>query len=1559
MEKHLSLVKLAFVDISDDSITISEEIIQKHDQDLRRLSDAISTFKENSVNTLKEQVDTLVAAKNGGVLTHSTDGHDTTSLEKVMDQLDNKVNQLVQQVSTEFQTLEMARQYMAWGDHLVQLAKQVSSIQEQLHPLVSEVKEKSIQDDLSTVDLSLLEKKSGAIEIQATSVNQAMASIRSQFVNDLSPLIKNQLDPSSANTICDALETRLVGVERSFGRCQDTLSTKTQEIGSLKEQQNWQHQVNHALNDLGELTKAVDSFVENKARWQPGAIISESDEIDLRTTWAEIKADLDNYYRDSIQPLQQKVQTWVSTKQADSSGVGKWAEKVICSILDAHGDVDKALVFGKEIIDQRCLMGAFLWRTSQLEHSAEVIREEFLDQSGYGSDVDEADQSAGVISWLADHGERLQRFNSGIDDIRQDLATTIPLPVRTLPSSSSSSLLLDYGKSSSPSSMRNVPGVKDETTNAIIKGTIDTRLQRLQELSNGLQSLLDSKERMSRREMSRVLYIKQLEACETWIGASMIKLQTTMKILDDDASGSDKGQDTVSNIQQLRGAIGITESIEAATHGDDTLLVTLQSAYIAYKKDLSGTNDDMDDDCLDYFERMEEKWQHLHREARQSTKVLLRALGPAEVDNHIKHLRQMIHELQTEIDGTDSTLLSDEGIMQWQKQIDALDKTNYHAIIRMMTSLGGSNMDGSEPSHYDGRKQQQRLDEVGDTILSTRNTLARLYDIVNLNRLCKTYGDNAKLAKAMIDDAQKTLLEILQTHKHMGGGMTIQDYHDALVDANFEAKQKTADCKEIYNDLCAYSSFIETQKTDGDCDDLLSEIYTTQEEINGDWKLLQAQGQSIFNMVTMASQLVQGYDRLAKVEQNVLAIRIGLNNISSSPSKDAITALEKKIRDDTSIDMDEARTLLDSLDGENEVVFGARYNQLATMISDLQQVLRHQKHELERNKMVHCLSEEVTRIQSVCEEQLKFIRQQILANPDLVGKRPESIQHISQTYVAAITSIEKVYEKCKDDYKVALDQAKRLTDYYGVPTLQFDTIKRPLDKILVDLDTAVQTENEYIAALKFVIKHVKTEVELTRSLSSMKATLSKYSKQNLRSRLHSLPDLSEFNRRNEDLTKSVQLFFSVGDELKKAKLYKSIGVARTSTVNKAVDHCQAIIRRMWGEIKVVMDETKTRLDEMYRRQHGISKLNEALRYVDDIKDRINSLPLSGKSVTMEEDELEELDREIKVTLAQKIEETDVLLASISDSDGVIRRQRAQLSTATDQLHHLMHVRQEQAQTAGNITLFLGIIDQVDELILEVLVAVENSAPHHAKVIHGKFVKTDLQDLLRRLVNVYKKNGPSISKLLGSAKEEARKQFLDDNTRVAKRLEKTMDRWTKAQASASAREKELHTCIDALNHEFYTKLAMAKKKTSAPNTTVANNNRRPSYSNRRSSVSRTESPPPPPPPSTFNGLSPPLGYTKTRRTSFQTSTLAADQRVAGNTLRKSKTPTSHGNQRTTYVSDPKNELDVQLGRIVNDSEVKVSIKMVSGEVGKYYFGERLAYCRILPSKMVMVRVGGGK
>lgn len=62
---------------------------------------------------------------------------------------------------------------------------------------------------------------------------------------------------------------------------------------------------------------------------------------------------------------------------------------------------------------------------------------------------------------------------------------------------------------------------------------------------------------------------------------------------------------------------------------------------------------------------------------------------------------------------------------------------------------------------------------------------------------------------------------------------------------------------------------------------------------------------------------------------------------------------------------------------------------------------------------------------------------------------------------------------------------------------------------------------------------------------------------------------------------------------------------------------------------------------------------------------------------------------------------------------------------------------------------------------------------------------------------------------------------------------------------------------------------------------------------------------------------------------------------------------------SYVADPKNDLDMEIGRIVNKAPYKVELQMVPGEAGRYRFGDKVVYCRILKSHMVMVRVGGGE
>ncbi|KAI0053051.1 hypothetical protein FA95DRAFT_1552935 [Auriscalpium vulgare] len=67
----------------------------------------------------------------------------------------------------------------------------------------------------------------------------------------------------------------------------------------------------------------------------------------------------------------------------------------------------------------------------------------------------------------------------------------------------------------------------------------------------------------------------------------------------------------------------------------------------------------------------------------------------------------------------------------------------------------------------------------------------------------------------------------------------------------------------------------------------------------------------------------------------------------------------------------------------------------------------------------------------------------------------------------------------------------------------------------------------------------------------------------------------------------------------------------------------------------------------------------------------------------------------------------------------------------------------------------------------------------------------------------------------------------------------------------------------------------------------------------------------------------------------------------------------------YIANPKNKLDVAVGDIVNNLPVDIKIEVVEDawhdQSGKYWIGgedPKLCFCRILRSRTVMVRVGGG-
>lgn len=64
----------------------------------------------------------------------------------------------------------------------------------------------------------------------------------------------------------------------------------------------------------------------------------------------------------------------------------------------------------------------------------------------------------------------------------------------------------------------------------------------------------------------------------------------------------------------------------------------------------------------------------------------------------------------------------------------------------------------------------------------------------------------------------------------------------------------------------------------------------------------------------------------------------------------------------------------------------------------------------------------------------------------------------------------------------------------------------------------------------------------------------------------------------------------------------------------------------------------------------------------------------------------------------------------------------------------------------------------------------------------------------------------------------------------------------------------------------------------------------------------------------------------------------------------------------YRANPKSKLDVAVSKVVNHLPIPVQVSHASGEwrdeSGRYWVGSKLCFCRILRSRTVMVRVGGG-
>ncbi|CAO3627455.1 unnamed protein product [Mucor hiemalis] len=1499
------------VDVTTATINFTERIISRHhDVNVKTVAE-LHTLEHTRITPLKKNIDEIlqyVRESNPTILQETTD-----SCDLLLESIERNLEMLRHAISNHNLIIDTARKRLSWENDLEDAQSRLDFINHQLQQYILK-KNKCVaqQDVLFRNEIAVLEEERSDIEDQYKRfANDRMKSVEFQYEQVRLLFVRLPLTKS----IPMHLQERMESCTRDLQKLADALIWREKELDYLKQRSKLELDLKQTMADLDQHKKSISVFLEENGRWKP----NDSNDLDVDEELLSLKECFETFQKSTAMDITERYKTLDSISASLKPGfLSEIHSKKIGAMIHGVENVEADLSFALQVVSQRKQIWEFLDQASELEKVAESIKDEFFSLSS-------------VNNGMAEQNKHLESFSSRVEEVRQFAKVDIITPKR-------------LNEEDTPMPIK----IKDKTMNSVIQDLISTRIGRLDELVENLSSLSRSQEVFTRLQYVLQMFRKQLTICGNWISSRRDILERSVHILDDNNLSLD--------LNHLRDAVSEADSIQTAMTAHDnnyTLLCKHRDNYIKTFDEQSLLSEEEKKDAMNEFDQFSEEfenisreWQDLVLETKEVSNALSAALLPAELNNRITDLMVSFSSLQSQINDEDELCVTDTQISEWQKRIDHLEYKEYDRLHSEITeykkSISADMIDSL----------MRKLDNAGDTILEIRATLTSFYDLINASRLRNTHTENSKL---LFDSAEKlaTLVEELQKGKFsittdkLTGDERVAQFKN-LTAAHKQIKEVILECHGFYDDSCSYYSAIKVQ------DAITPDSEKVQMHVQDAWELVQDKNRCLSAFITRTSKWIEGCDALDKLKQSLDGLNTKVNGFITIPlasnTNTKIQKYEKKLSHITLSIEELENTIKNSPDMDSDMTNKSRFMDRCQANRkfglEIQKMLEIRRMDKERTALFAIFKGEIAKVSKVCEDQISYIRQQTNVSPENHLKRTESINNIINAYSAALSHITDNYTECKNKFDgIISDQATKLIKTFDHPFSEVEGLKFALEKLLQELQDALKKENEYITLLKLLNRLTKSEKDISKNILELKSNnirphTSRSSKTN---RTRELPELKEYVQRFDSIEVSIKEFQKKCDEIQK-NLNQSIGAARTTAITKFVDRRRDEMIRKWNDIKSSAEETRERLDILNKRQKTLSKLSESLKYVSNLKDRVEVLQLSGYSVVIEEHELNELQEEIDVTLKQYTEDIDGLLNQLSKSEvsstaslseGSLKSQREKLNKSIDELSQLVQHRKKQAHTEGSISEFFGLVDQIDSEIHSLSEVTEKTSTQHASIVGSKFNKTDLQQLLKTLTNAFKKTEPKVSQLLTKAKLEAQKQFLDDNERVAKRLKKSIKDWSTIKASVSSREKELQTCIKELNHEFFTKLAMAK---SAPRERRA----------RRSSKSRTDS----------GAASGP------RQSTFRSSTLSTEMKMTSPpVIRKSKTPadSSSGSKTSTYVADPKNELDVQLSLIVNDSPFRMKVKKVPGEVGKYWFGDehpRLVYCRILPSKMVMVRVGGG-
>jgi len=1300
---------------------------------------------------------------------------------------------------------------------------------------------------------------------------------------------------------------------------------------SYKKTMEFSGELDDALANAKKIEDELDHFIFEKASWQTQDpdIRKDVDSLvkNLLAELDEINNKVAKFEKKTLNTMNTKFDEYQNNMNADEKNVPEHVEKRHKELNELLDELKALDDYAREVINQRKDVTEYMNNSAMLEKEARKIQQILLTNEpsspgGEGNTVSNA----------------VDNFAERVEQLWNEDASKI-----------------NYPKCEIQNDKDRVGRSGD--CNSVIREAVNAQNESLKSLANSLNDLLLTHQNVLRRKKMIESYMNQAKDVETWIQP---KSDILNSILNDDTLG----ELTEGRLRELIGEVDSVEAARQAYNSAFDFAKNLADKLIEEMTyEIQHGGEDVEDVKADLelvrsrAEEIDALWVELQDNVLKSKQRLEQALQVVEFKEKAKGILSKVDDLSNIITNSLVESVSDAEMKDWQIKLNSLEQAEFFDLIKLH-DLVQENLKDNFGILSD--KESKEAEAILGNVINAINSLKQLMgdkteeiERYKSAQISGAYLNRSNDLQKWIDDFIAAFANAKPTYgimKDDDSELNIKNFHElAAILENFQNQlpyrnEQFDNIREEYEDITSQEGIRELQ-----------DIMNSQAQLNTSWENLSESVNDFKNFTAKVDQWHEQHGVIYKVEANILD---GLESrINALPSVDFSNLeaegkeLDEKIKQAALI-LENTKaasnhipfTPDDNLDETNRQNFDLHHDKASKKLLELSDAFKTALTAAHNASQLAAFHADADRIIKECYE-----------GTAVVKSRHEDLDR-SGYYALEVEPLANVLRKAIDEYtesedklgiydqKVKVDlkqEADKLINQN--PEANKDRILNIFSKVtgaLEKFSDAVALERRELELVRRVYAHAKSAHDIKNWMSSCKLAMLN---------IQVGVDIIDQEVDIVDLEEKVASFQTTVDQFKDMSHRVLIPEADSRDIDepqpeesnpKIKESVQTRTNRVleeWYGLNDLLAKLRSNLNASKEAQEVSRTIKDILMAIGQVKERALNVEsfITGEGVPRlptKDDvndgvrELDEIQKEVDHILTPRIEELDDMINNLTENDKGYVQQRAGIAEALANLQSLIDNKRVQLREAEKLAKFGTKADEMNALMASLLEVVDAATTTTPDCPLQLLSVIDLQSRFTELDTKYNYYHPIIVQKLADAQRAA--EPLKDDWRVVDRLGILIEQWNELNEVALAKRDELSRLLSGQKPLIKT---------------------RPGRSNSQS------------------------GTSPSRNLRHRGS--AAISRAASRTptrLSPSPTPGTPGSPRrppirllphsvNNYVPDTKDPLDVEVARIVNACPVKIKVSMVEGEPGKYMFGEvepKLCYCRILRSRMVMVRVGGG-